>query len=175
VASTGGSDAARRLTRTLGLIAKMRLLELRVPPPIVGLLLGAGMWAISRETPPVDVPAYARLTVAALLLAIGCAFSLGGVIAFRRARTTVSPMKPETTSALVTDGVYRITRNPMYVGFLVILVAWAVFLSSAWALSGPVVFVLYITRFQIVPEEKALRAMFGESFTSYQAKVRRWL
>ena len=153
----------------------MRLLDLRVPPPIVGLLLGIGMWATSLETLPVDVPAYVRLAVAALLLTTGCAFGLGGVIAFRRAQTTVNPLKPETTSALVTDGVYRITRNPMYVGFLAMLVAWAVFLSSAWALLGPVMFVLYITRFQIVPEEKALRAMFGESFTSYQTRVRRWL
>lgn len=159
----------------MSLIAKMRLLDIRVPPPIVGLLLGIGMWAISPETSPVDVPAYVRLAVAALLLTTGCAFGLAGVIAFRRAQTTVNPLKPETTSALVTDGVYRITRNPMYLGFLVMLVAWAVFLSSAWALLGPVMFVLYITRFQIVPEEKALRSMFGESFTSYQTSVRRWL
>jgi protein-S-isoprenylcysteine O-methyltransferase Ste14 len=133
------------------------------------------MWAISRVTQPVDGPAYVRLTIAALLLAIGCAFALGGVIAFKRARTTVNPLKPETTSAMVTDGVYRITRNPMYVGFLIMLIAWAVFLSSAWALLGPVMFVLYITRSQIVPEEKALLAIFGESFTSYQTRVRRWL
>lgn len=153
----------------------MRLLELRIPPPVVALLLAAGMWGISRMTPLVAVPADLRLAVAALLLAIGCAFSLGGVLAFKRARTTVNPLKPETTSALVTDGVYRITRNPMYAGFFVLLVGWAAFLSSAWALFGPVVFVLYMTRFQILPEEKALRAIFGESFTSYQARVRRWL
>ena len=151
------------------------MLDLRVPPPIVGLLLAAGMWVTSRATPLVAVPANVRFVVAALLFAIGCTFALGGVIAFNRARTTVNPLKPETTSTLVSDGVYRITRNPMYVGFLVMLVAWAALLSSAWALVGPVVFALYITRFQIVPEEKALHALFGEPFASYRARVRRWL
>jgi protein-S-isoprenylcysteine O-methyltransferase Ste14 len=108
-------------------------------------------------------------------LLVGIGFSVGGVLAFRRARTTLNPTKPEQASSLVRSGVYRVTRNPMYVGLLCVLVAWAVFLSSAWALLGPLIFVLYIGRFQIAPEERALAKLFGSEFADYQAKVRRWL
>jgi protein-S-isoprenylcysteine O-methyltransferase Ste14 len=112
---------------------------------------------------------------AVALVLLGGGISLAGVISFRRAKTTVNPMKPGTTSSLVTTGIYRITRNPMYVGVLFVLVAWAVFLSSVWAFVGPLVFVLYINRFQIAPEERVLSAMFGTAYSNYLAKVRRWL
>jgi len=75
---------------------------------------------------------------------------------------------------LVTGGIYRFTRNPMYVGLLLVLVAWATFLSSLWTLVGPLAFVLYITRFQIKPEESALATLFGQPYADYRAKVRRW-
>ena len=76
---------------------------------------------------------------------------------------------------LVTTGIYRFTRNPMYVGLFFVLLAWAVFLSSAWALVGPVAFMQYINRFQIVPEERVLATMFGATYAEYKARVRRWL
>lgn len=100
---------------------------------------------------------------------------LAGVISFRRARTTVNPLKPETATALVTSGVYRYTRNPMYLGMLAILVAWAAFLASPAALLGPLGFWTYIQRFQIRPEEKMLTSLFGRAFTDYTSRVRRWL
>ncbi len=83
-------------------------------------------------------------------------------------------MKPESTSSLVTSGIYKCTRNPMYVGLLFVLVAWAVFLSSAWLLVGPLIFVLYMNRFQIAPEERMLSQMFGTTYSTYKGTVRRW-
>jgi protein-S-isoprenylcysteine O-methyltransferase Ste14 len=133
------------------------------------------MWATSRLAPLLQIPGALRLGTAAAVLLVGIGFSVGGVLAFRRARTTLNPTKPEQASSLVRSGVYRVTRNPMYVGLLCVLVAWAVFLSSAWALLGPLIFVLYIGRFQIAPEERALAKLFGSEFADYQAKVRRWL
>jgi protein-S-isoprenylcysteine O-methyltransferase Ste14 len=155
----------------------MQSLDLKVPPTIVALLLAIAIaiWAVASGADLVAVPAFIRIAVAAVLAAMGGGFSLAGVLAFRRARTTVNPIKPETTTALVTGGVYRITRNPMYVGLLILLVAWAVYLPFTWALIGPILFMLYITRFQILPEERALLAMFGETFAAYQTRVRRWL
>ncbi|MEB0160908.1 isoprenylcysteine carboxylmethyltransferase family protein, partial [Pseudomonas sp. AH2 (2023)] len=91
-----------------------------------------------------------------------------------RSRTTVNPLRPDKAAALVSGGVYRVTRNPMYVGMMLLLVAWAVYLDSAWVLAGPVAFVAYITRFQIAPEERVLRAKFAD-FDAYAARVRRWL
>ena len=84
-------------------------------------------------------------------------------------------MKPQAASSLVVAGVYKITRNPMYLGLSLVLVGWAVFLWSAWALLGPVVFVAYISRFQIAPEERVLASLFGSEYSAYKTKVRRWL
>jgi protein-S-isoprenylcysteine O-methyltransferase Ste14 len=153
----------------------MRALELKIPPPLVALLIAAAMWGISFAGTLVDLPADIRLVAGIAIMMAGVATAISGVAAFRRAKTTVNPLKPETSSSLVTFGVYRFTRNPMYVGLALVLLAWAVFLSSPWGLLGPLAFVLYMNRFQIMPEEKILLGMFGAAYTAYQTKVRRWL
>lgn len=152
----------------------MNALELKIPPPVVGLLVAAGMWGITKMNAPMEVPGVLRYVAGAFELA-GGSISLAGLLSFRRARTTINPHKPENASSLVTAGIYWFTRNPMYVGLLFILVGWAVFLASFWALLGPIAFVLYINRFQIAPEERILAAMFGTAYTEYKGRVRRWL
>ncbi len=153
----------------------MQTLELKIPPPAVALIIAGSMWGISLIAPPLEVAAFMRVAAAATIALAGMGISLAGIVAFRRAHTTVNPMKPETTSSLVCSGIYTATRNPMYVGVLFVLIAWAVFLSSAWTLFGPVAFVLYINRFQIAPEERVLLAMFGADYSAYKSRVRRWL
>ena len=152
----------------------MRLLDHRIPPPVVGLLVAALMWWVAAQPPKLPLSGGLRLALTGVLVALGLAFDLLGLIAFRRSRTTVNPLQPQKTSALVTGGIYRVTRNPMYVGMAFLLAAWAVYLASAWALLGPLLFVAYITRFQIAPEERVLRDRFPE-FEAYAARVRRWL
>ena len=153
----------------------MKSLELKVPPPLVAAIVAAAMWGISRVTPLLEVARAYRVCAAITIATAGGFFSIGGFLAFRRARTTVNPMKPESASSLVASGVYRITRNPMYVGLLLVLIAWATFLAAPWALLGPLAFVLYIGRFQIVPEEAVLTRLFGTEYAEYKAKVHRWL
>ncbi|SEB10187.1 isoprenylcysteine carboxylmethyltransferase family protein [Variovorax sp. YR216] len=153
----------------------MNGLELKVPPPLVALVLALAMWAVSWLTFALEVDVSLRIAMAAAIGLVGLAFSTSGIAAFRQARTTLNPMKPEAASTLVTNGIYRFTRNPMYVGLLLVLVGWAAFLCAPWALVGPAVFVLYMNRFQIAPEERVLRSAFGEGYAAYQAKVRRWL
>ena len=153
----------------------MRTLELRIPPPVVALLIAAAMWGISLVTPLAEVPARIRLITAIVIALLGVATAISGVVAFRRAKTTLNPLKPETSSSLVTSGIYRLTRNPMYLGLALALLAWTVFLSSAWALPGLPAFALYMNRFHIAPEERVLSDMFGGAYTPYQGKVRRWL
>jgi protein-S-isoprenylcysteine O-methyltransferase Ste14 len=153
----------------------MRMLELKVPPPAVALVVAAAMWGISLLAPRIDIPQMVRV-IAALAIAIaGIGIAVAGAIAFRRAKTTVSPVRPDSASSLVTAGVYRFTRNPMYVGLVLALIAWTVFLAAPFALLGPVVFVAYIDRFQVVPEERALAKIFGAAYTDYRRQVRRWL
>ena len=153
----------------------MLKLEHRIPPPLVGLALAAAMWAASAWPPLFEVVSWGRHSLVVLLVAAGVAFDLAGLVAFRSRGTTVNPLRPRNASALVTGGVYRITRNPMYVGMALLLTAWAVHLSALWPFLGPVAFVLYINRFQIAPEERVLGELFGESWSAYTARVRRWL
>lgn len=150
-------------------------LETKVPPPAVALVSAAIVWGISRFAPYVVLPSVIRLAVPLALVVVGVAVGAAGVLSFHRARTTVHPARPEKASSLVSTGIYRFTRNPMYLGLLAILVAWAVFLSSAWALLGAAGFVLYMSRFQIAPEERALSKLFGSEYASYKSSVPRWL
>ena len=153
----------------------MQALELKVPPPIVALLVAGAMWAIALMAERIEMTALVRVGATLAFAIAGVGIAISGVIGFRRAHTTVNPTKPKAASSLVTSGVYRFTRNPMYLGLCLVLLAWASFLSSALAFLGPILFIFYINRFQIVPEETALSRIFGAAFSNYQAKVRRWL
>jgi len=150
-------------------------LDNKIPPPAIGILVAVAMWGMSMLGPQLAFAPGPRYVAAAILAAVGVAFDLLGIFAFRSARTTVNPLKPERASVLVTGSVYRVTRNPMYVGLGLLLLAWAVYLSALFPFAGPVVFVLYITRFQIQPEERVLKSMFGEAYATYSARARRWL
>ncbi len=149
-------------------------LDHKLPPPLVGAVIALAMWLAAPLGPALPLDDGLRHAIAGALVATGVAFDLSGLLAFRSARTIFNPLAPERASALVTRGVYRITRNPMYVGMLFLLLAGAVWLSSGVAFAGPVAFVLFITRFQIQPEERALARLFGEPYAAYCARVRRW-
>lgn len=153
----------------------MTFLEHRIPPPIVALVCAAAMWLVASRAAPVSVDRDVRVLAAVLVGAIGFAVMLAGVISFRRARTTINPLKPGEATALVTSGVFRYTRNPMYLGMLLVLVGWTAFLASPVALVGVAAFWAYIDRFQIRPEEAALAALFGQAYADYTARVRRWI
>jgi protein-S-isoprenylcysteine O-methyltransferase Ste14 len=153
----------------------MRCLELKIPPPLVALLLALALYAALGPTAAAQAPGPVRWSLIGALVGLGAAFDLSAVWVFHRAKTTVNPLKPATASTLVSGGVYRITRNPMYVGMALLLSAWAVALASPWAVGGPLVFVLYLTRFQIRPEERVLLARFGPAYADYCRRVRRWL
>ena len=153
----------------------MHVLELKVPPIAVVLVTAGFMWLAAWAVPALEFRFPARDLVAVSLALAGAVTSALGVISFRRARTTVNPMKPESSSSLVTSGIYRLTRNPMYLGFLLVLLGWAVFLSSILAFLFLPAFIVYMNHFQIEPEERALATLFGEAFAAYKARARRWL
>ena len=152
----------------------MSVLELKVPPPIATLVLALLMWLTPAVAGLVPIPHAARVLCAVALLCIGQGISLAGIAAFRRARTTVNPVKASLASSLVIQGVYRYTRNPMYVGLLLTLLAWAVLVANPLAVPWVVAYVLYITRFQIIPEERVLASLFGAEYEAYKGRVRRW-
>jgi protein-S-isoprenylcysteine O-methyltransferase Ste14 len=153
----------------------MKALESKVPPPIVAFLAAAMMWGIAKAAPAIEISAGLRFALVAILATIGGIFAFSGFYAFGRAKTTISPINIEEASSLVTTGIYRYTRNPMYLGLLMLLLAFTAYLAVPWALLGPLAFALFITRFQIIPEERVLAAKFGDVYRAYQAQVRRWL
>jgi protein-S-isoprenylcysteine O-methyltransferase Ste14 len=153
----------------------MHGLELKAPPVVVVLLSAALMWLVSWTVPAFDFVFPARNVLAVSFAVAGAIIVLSGVASFRRARTTFNPMKPESTSSLVLSGIYKLSRNPMYLGFLLVLVGWAVFLSNALAFVFVPAFIFYMNQFQIEPEEKALAGKFGQEFADYKSRVRRWL
>lgn len=153
----------------------MRILENRIPPPVVALLMGAAMWSLAPYTPMLTLAPMPRDLVAALVAMLGIGMALAGAAAFRKAATTTNPLHPERATALVAGGIFRFTRNPMYVGLSLVLLAWAIHLASPLAVLGPLLFCAYITRFQVLPEERAMEARFGDSYRQYKQRVRRWL
>lgn len=151
----------------------MHWLELKLPPPLLALLLALLMWLAPMWVAP--LPWAWRIALAAALLGLGLAIGLVAVAACWRARTTIHPNHPMRTTALVTWGVFRVSRNPMYLCQLLCLLAWAAYLSNPLALALAPLFVLYLNRFQIAPEERALAALFGARYSAYKSAVRRWL
>jgi protein-S-isoprenylcysteine O-methyltransferase Ste14 len=129
------------------------------------------MWVVARFLPVGDVQLAARIFFAITYAAVGVVTGGLGVMVFRRARTTVNPTKSGATSFLVHSGIYSLTRNPMYLGFLLILCGWAILLRNALVFPFLPMFILYMNRFQIQMEERALTETFGAMFTGYVARA----
>jgi protein-S-isoprenylcysteine O-methyltransferase Ste14 len=153
----------------------VHVLELKVPPAAVVLFMAALMWLVSWALPQFGFVFPARGLFVVSFAGAGVVTSALGVVSFRRARTTVNPTRPGSSTCLVRSGVYTFTRNPMYLGFLLVLVGWAIFLSNALAFLLLPAFILYMNRFQIEPEERALASKFAQEFVAYKSGVRRWL
>lgn len=150
-------------------------LDLKVPPPAVILLCGTAMWIAAGIVPSLDFVWPAQTPLAIVLATTGFCVDLAGLMAFRSRDTTINPLRPHRARTLVCHGIYRYSRNPMYLGQLIFLAAWAIWLGNAIAFAGLPVFVIYLTRFQIQPEERILAEKFGDDYADYVQSVRRWL
>jgi len=150
-------------------------LELRILPIIQVIIMGVAMWGLSSFFPAFNAPSIATTAVGAIFLFIGIALAALGVLEFRKANTTVDPRFPEKSSQLVETAVYRISRNPMYLGFLLILSGWAFYLMNYMAFVLLPVFVVFMNTYQIKPEEKHMMQKFSKEFKAYAERVRRWI
>lgn len=151
------------------------MLQLKIPPPVYLLLFGILMWVVAKKIFPdfivLESP-WNRIAFPFMALAL---FIDGlALVQFIRKKTTVNPMNPNNTATLVTKGIYRFSRNPMYLGLLLWLLAWGLYLGNLLALLFLPLFMLIITVQQIKPEEKVLEAKFGQPYIDYQKRVRRW-
>lgn len=153
----------------------MAALELKIPPLVVVVIVAAAMWGLAAALPSLAMDFAARLPLAIGLAAAGILIVLICGAAFFRTKTSVMPHDPGRASALVCTGLYRFSRNPMYLGMLLVLLGWALFLAHPAAALLLPLYVIYMNRFQIIPEERALAAKFGAAFAEYRKRVRRWL
>lgn len=150
-------------------------LDHKIPPPVIALLCALAAWLLARWTPQFTYPLPARIPILTLLVLAGLAMDLAGLYVFRRARTTVNPLSPGQSSSIVKSGPYGFTRNPMYLGMVVMLLGFCVYFANPLTVIVVAVFIAHITRFQIIPEERLLLAKFGEPYAQYTRSVRRWL
>ena len=158
----------------------MNHLETKIPPPLLMAALGVAMWLTSRF---ISAPAWVsdwlpqpwRYPMSIGLWLIAATLFAGALLAFSRAQTTVNPHHPDKATALINSGVFRLSRNPLYLAMLLILIGWAFWLGNLIALAITSGFFIYMNPMQILPEERALQSKFGEEFTEYKTRVRRWL
>ncbi|MEM7708936.1 MAG: isoprenylcysteine carboxylmethyltransferase family protein [Pseudomonadota bacterium] len=147
----------------------------RIPPPIVGLGTALLMWLVARQWPGEWFSQTPTRWLCGGLITLSLLLDGWAILAFRRTRTTVNPLAPEKASAIVQAGPYRVTRNPMYLGMAIILLACVIGFGQPLNLVLLGLFIAYLTAFQIKPEERALEARFGDEYRRYRARVRRWL
>ncbi|WP_305986429.1 isoprenylcysteine carboxylmethyltransferase family protein [Roseibium sp. MMSF_3544] len=150
-------------------------MHLKVPPPLVLFVAAVITYAAASWLPGLTISFPGQVMLAAIVFGLGLVPDMIALLAFMRRRTTVNPMAPQNTSALVTDGIYRISRNPMYLGLLFLLIAISLFFGTLLSLLIVPGFVWYLTKFQIRPEEEQLEMLFGEAYQDYRNKVRRWI
>lgn len=150
-------------------------MKTKIPPPIVAVLFAVIMWGLDRLVPMDMLSAPTTAMISPVLILVGLAIMGFALRRFRKVGTTVNPLAPSLASSLVISGIFRRSRNPMYLGMLVLLTAWAIWLGNAANVVTLYLFFSFMTRFQIKPEEEALTRLFGEEYEAYRKRVSRWI
>jgi len=153
----------------------MNWLKTRIPPPVWLLASGFLIWLLTRHLPGLTLHFEGQTLLSVLLGAAGVLIELTSVGVFLKRRTTVNPLSPNKAKVFINQGLYRYSRNPMYLGMSLLLFAWIIFLGAVLGLIFLAGFMFVLTELQIKPEEKALEAKFGEAYRTYRKKVRRWI
>lgn len=150
-------------------------LELKIPPAVVMLFFMILMYFISSVFTSFNIDFMFQMFLSVETAVSGFVLIVAATYVFNEKGTSINPMKPESATFLVRYGIYKFTRNPMYLGMVIILIAWLIFLGNVLNIVNIILFILYMNKYQIIPEEKALEKLFGDEFLSYKTKVKRWL
>lgn len=154
---------------------RQSFLENRIPPPIVLLLTILLIWIISKFDTSLDIAMEWRWGSAITFTVVGLILDVSSVLLFFKTKTTVNPLTPNSSKQLVIQGFFHYSRNPMYLGMLLISLGSVCYFASPISLIAVAGFIFYINRFQIIPEERAMQQLFGDAFTAYKKRVRRWV
>jgi protein-S-isoprenylcysteine O-methyltransferase Ste14 len=153
----------------------LKSLNLKVPPVVVGVLVGLAQWGVSRSIPELAVDIKYQGPMAVVVMSLGVVLLFFGTWSFKKHATTVNPLKPGEASTLVTSGIYSWTRNPMYLGMMILLIGTSIHFGNIGATATVLLFWAYITQFQIKPEEAILTDLFPDDFPLYCESTRRWM
>ena len=147
----------------------------RIPPPILLLITGTIMWFVAKSAFAFPVVVPYPIVIAVIIAAIGVTIDVLALLEFRSVQTTVNPLKPENATSLVCSGIFSKTRNPMYLGLLIALTGWCLYIGNLAGFLCLPLFILVLTQMQILPEERILSEKFGKPYTDYLKQVRRWI
>ena len=153
----------------------MSALELKIPPVLITSVFALLMWLVSRLTPAIPMSQAVKIIFLLVFAGLAAYVGLAAVASFKKANTTVNPLTPESISSLVVTGIFKRTRNPMYLALMLALTGWGLYLANIFSLLVAIGFIIYINRFQIQPEERSLEEIFGSEFNDYKRQVRRWI
>ena len=148
-------------------------MNMKIPPPIIAFICIIINYLSTYLINPIKFPNIE--IIGGLILLLGVATAMLATLLFKKDKTTVNPMNPEETTTLVTTGIFSITRNPMYLGLFLSISSTILFFGSWFGIIILMFFVWYINKFQIIPEEEAMEKLFGNKYSKYRQKVRRWI
>lgn len=149
-------------------------MKLKIPPVLVLTIFSGIMFALAKFLPFGDFDFFGRKYLIFFLIGLAIIIGIVSLAQFIVSKTTMDPLHPSKTGLLVTNGVYRFTRNPMYLALLLALAAWGLWLGNAFNVLVLAGFVRYMNKFQIIPEEEVLLSKFAKEYSRYTTKVRRW-
>ena len=146
---------------------------IKIPPPIIVLTLIISIYFSSKKIDLINIPF--QLEISFFILSLGILVFINPVLKFIKSKTTINPIQFEETNRLVTSGIFKYSRNPMYLGMLMIIISTSIFYLNIYSILMPFLFIFWINKFQIKREEAFLTEKFGKEYLSYKNKTRRWL
>jgi len=149
-------------------------LELKVIPPVQLIISALLMISLASYLPQYHFDLTIRLPIVILMILAASIIGILALYDFHKHKTTFHPHTPEKTSKVVDTGVFSYSRNPMYISLALTLIALGVYLQNYSSFTIVPLFIWYITRFQIIPEERMLDKLFPNDYQAYCQKVRRW-
>ncbi len=153
----------------------MKYLALKIPPLLLVMIFSAAMFGLSKILPNLGLSSSLRWMILLIMSVISSVIVIASTWCFKVTHTTVNPFNPDSSTSLIQSGIYRYSRNPMYLGFTCFLIGIGVWLDSLFSILLVPTFIGYLTVFQIRPEEEALSKIFGDDFNQYKIKTNRWL
>ena len=146
---------------------------LKIPPPLLVLILVVSNYFSSKKIDLILLPNQDITSI--IIFLIGMLILINPIFKFIKSKTTIDPIKFKKVNKLITSGIYRYSRNPMYLGLLMLVTSTSIFYLNIFSITTPFFFYYWINRFQIKREEIFLTEKFGKEYLLYKTKTRRWI